>query len=280
MAEVPLVIVDVQRMGPATGGATTGAQGDIQFLRWGTSGGFPIIAFTPSNIYDCYLLTQRAFDLAERFRVPVFLACDKQIVLNRTTVERSAFEDINVRKRNIAPAREDFVPYRFAKPAEVPPMSPFGGPHLVRITTSSHNEYGYLTKKNEDMDLINRHLKAKITAHRDEIAEVKTDLQDGADTLIISYGITAQSVREAIQLLRGEGSKISSLVVLSLWPVPERQVLRAMKGMKRIIVAELNQGQYRREIERLASDAQEIIGVNRIDGGMLSPREILEGGGL
>ena len=159
-------------------------------------------------------------------------------------------------------------------------MSPFGGPHLVRITTSSHNEHGYLTKKNEDMDLINRHLSAKITAHRDEIAEVKIDLQDGADTLIISYGITAQSVREAIHLLREEGSKISSLVVLSLWPVPERQILQAMKGMKRIIIAELNQGQYRREIERLASDAQEIIGVNRLDGGMLSPREILEGGGL
>ena len=184
MAEVPMVIVDVQRMGPATGGATTGAQGDIQFLRWGTSGGFPIIALSPTDIYDCYFLTQRAFDLAERFRVPVFLACDKQIVLNRTTVERSAFEEMNVRERNIAPAREEFVPYRFAEPAEVPPMSPFGGAHLVRVSTSSHDEHGYLTKKNEDMVLINRHLTAKIADHRDEIADVKTDLQDGADTLI------------------------------------------------------------------------------------------------
>ena len=280
MAEVPLVIVDVQRMGPATGGATTGAQSDIQFLRWGTSGGFPIIALSPTNVLDCYRLTQRAFDLAERFRVPVFLACDKQIVLNRTTVESSAFEDIHVRQRDIASAGDEFVPYRFTELAEVPPMSPFGGSHLVRISTSSHDEYGYLTKKNEDMDRINRHLIAKIAAHQDEIVEVKTDLQDGANTLIISYGITAQSVLEANRLLRQGGSKISSLVILSLWPVPERQIERVIKGMNRIIVVESNQGLYRREIERMASDSQEIIGVNRLDGRIFSPGEILESGGL
>ena len=159
-------------------------------------------------------------------------------------------------------------------------MSPFGGPHLVRISTSSHDEYGYLTKNNEDMDRINLHLKAKIAAHREEIAEVKADHQEGADTLIISYGITAQSVLEAIRLLRHEGSKISSLVILSLWPVPEPQILQAIRNMKRIIVAELNQGQYRREIERLASDSQEVIGVNRLDGRIFSPGEILASGGL
>jgi len=280
MAEVPLVIVDVQRMGPATGGATTGAQSDIQFLRWGTSGGFPVIVLSPTDVLDCYRLTQRAFDLAERFRVPVFLACDKQIVLNRTTVESSAFEDINVRQRNFAAVRDEFVPYRFTEPAEVPSMSPFGGPHLVRISTSSHDEYGYLTKNNEDMDRINRHLNAKIAAHREEIAEVKADHQEGADTLIISYGITAQSVLEAIRLLRQGGSKISSLVILSLWPVPELKILRAMRDMKRVIVVELNQGQYQREIERMASDSQEVIGVNRLDGRIFSPGEILASGGL
>lgn len=280
MAEVPMVIVDVQRMGPATGGATTGAQSDIQFLRWGTSGGFPIIALAPTNVQDCYLLIQRAFDLAERFRVPVFLACDKQLVLNRTTVSSSAFENFNVRQRKIAPAGEEFVPYRFADPAVVPPMSPFGGPYLVRMTTSSHDEYGYLTKKNEDMDRLNRHLEAKIEAHREEIAEVRIDAQDGADTLIISYGITAQSVSEAVRLLQQNGSKISSMIILSLWPVPEKQIFQAMRGMKRIIVVELNQGQYRREIERLASDAQEIISVGRVDGRLFSPSEILERGDL
>jgi 2-oxoglutarate ferredoxin oxidoreductase subunit alpha len=130
------------------------------------------------------------------------------------------------------------------------------------------------------MDRINLHLNTKIAAHQEEIAEVKTDHQDGADTLIISYGITAQSVLEAVRLLRQEGSKISSLVILSLWPIPEPQILQAISNMKRIIVAELNQGQYRREIERMASDSQEIIGVNRLDGRIFSPGEILARGGL
>lgn len=280
MAEVPMVIVDVQRMGPATGGATTGSQSDVQFLRWGTPGGFPIIALSPTNVSDCYLFIQRAFDLAERYRLPVFLACDKQIVLNRTTIVSSKFEEINVRQRTIASAKEDFVPYRFIDPEEVPPMSHYGGPHLVRITTSSHDEHGYLTKKNEDMEYINRHLSAKIFANRKEISDVRFDSQDGADTLIISYGITAQSVREAVQTLRQFGSKISSLIVLSLWPVPEQQIRKAIKGVKRIIVVELNQGQYRREVERLANDSQEVIGVNREDGRLISPVEILERGEL
>jgi hypothetical protein len=79
MGEVPLVIVDAQRMGPATGGATTPGQGDVQFVRWGTSGGYPIIALAPDSVASCYSLTLRAFDLAERFRVPVFLLTDKEM---------------------------------------------------------------------------------------------------------------------------------------------------------------------------------------------------------
>src|SRR4030043_1186192 len=94
MGEVPMVIVDVQRMGPATGGATTVAQGDIQFLRWGTSGGYPVIVLSPTNVPECYNLTCRAFDLAERFRVPVFLATDKETALTLATVEMDELEKV------------------------------------------------------------------------------------------------------------------------------------------------------------------------------------------
>src|SRR5512142_3063208 len=87
MGEVPLVIVDVMRLGPATGGATTVSQGDVQFLRWGTSGGFPIIALCPTNAADCFRLVQQAFNLAERFRTPVFLATDKETASAQQTVE-------------------------------------------------------------------------------------------------------------------------------------------------------------------------------------------------
>ena len=78
MGEVPMVIVDCQRMGPATGAATTTAQGDIQFLRWGTSGGYPLIVLCPASVSDCYNLTRKAFDLAERFRLPAQRPCRRR----------------------------------------------------------------------------------------------------------------------------------------------------------------------------------------------------------
>src|SRR4030066_2226651 len=144
MGEVPMVIVDVQRMGPATGGATTVAQGDVQFLRWGTSGGYPVIVLSPTCVAECYSLTRKAFDLAERFRIPVFLATDKETALTLTTVDVETFEQIPVRERKQAAPGQEFVPYRVSAPDEVPPMSPIGGAHIVRFTTSTHDEPGQL----------------------------------------------------------------------------------------------------------------------------------------
>ncbi len=279
MGEVPMVIVDVQRMGPATGAATTGAQSDIQFLRWGTSGGFPVIVLAPTNVADCYNLTLRAFDLAERFRTPVFLATDKETALTRATVDLEAYETIPVKGREMADPAGEFVPSRVSHPSQVPPFSPFGGPHLLRFTTSSHDEHGFITKDPDALQKLNHHLFAKIDAHREEIALVQSDLQAGAETLIVSYGITAQAAREAVQAIRGTGQKVSSLILHTLWPVPETALRKALSTVKRVLVPELNFGQYRREIERLASPRQEVIGINQVDGTLISPHEIIQRGG-
>lgn len=275
MGEVPMVIIDVQRMGPATGGATTVAQGDVQFLRWGTSGGYPVIVLAPTNVLECYSLTFKAFDLAERFRAPVFLATDKETALTLATVESGSFEPVPVRSRPLAPAHGEFVPYRTSSLEEVPPMSSMGGPYVVRFTTSTHDEYGQLTKIPAKVERLNRRLAAKIEAFSTEINLVKADLQAGAETLVISYGITAMAVQEAVAQARARGDTISYLILYSLWPVPEEPLAAAIQQHERVIVPELNLGQYRREIERMAKSGQEIIGVNRVDGGLISPVEIL-----
>lgn len=280
MGEVPLVIVDVQRMGPATGGATTVAQGDIQFLRWGTSGGYPLIVLAPTDIADCYNLTRRAFDLAERFRVPVFLATDKETVASSATVALDAYQNIPVRERALAASGNGFTPYRYDPVDGVPPMAHFHGPHIVRFTGSSHDERGYLSKKPRDVGALNRHLAAKIDDRAGEIALVEADLQDGAETLIISYGITALSAAEAVRKCRASGRRISRLTLRTLWPVPEAAIERALDGVRRVIVPELNLGQYRREIERVACGRVEIAGVNRVDGELIAPDAILAEGGL
>lgn len=282
MGEVPMVIVDCQRMGPATGGATTGAQGDIQFLRWGTSGGYPLIVLSPTNVPECYSLTRRAFDLAERFRVPVILATNKETVLTSTTVNIDSYEEVPMRKRPILSEDEDFHLYEYEdhRLSDVVPMAHFGGHHVVRFTTSSHDKWGYLCKNPDVVRRLNRHLASKIEDHVDEIATVKADMQEGAETLIISYGITARSAAEAVKKARQRGIRVSALTVYSLWPVPERQIRNAMAGAKRVVVAELNLGQYWREIERLARAEQDVIGVNLVSGELLDPEEILKRGDI
>ncbi len=280
MGEVPMVIVDVQRMGPATGGATTVGQGDIQFLRWGTSGGYPVIVLSPTNVPECYNLTCRAFDLAERFRVPVFLATDKETALTLATVDVEEFIPYPVRDRIGMPIEGEFVPYRVTTPDEVPLMSPYGGEHILRFTTSTHDESGQLTKDPEKVRKLNERLAAKVETHVDEISMVKADMQTEAQTLIISHGVAVRSVEEAVIQARKKGRKVSALSILSLWPVPEKAIKAALQGIHKVIVPELNLGQYRLEVERLAADGIEIIGVNRVDGELISPEEILAQGGL
>jgi 2-oxoglutarate ferredoxin oxidoreductase subunit alpha len=301
MGEVPLVIVDAQRMGPATGGATTPGQGDVQFARWGTSGGYPIIALAPGSVAECYSLTLRAFDLAERFRVPVFLLTDKEIFASMATVDLDAYEYPPVRERMPAPAlpadtpglrpEETFLPWRADPIDRPPPFSPFGGPHIVRFTGSSHDEHGMLTKDPATVGRLNEHLWRKIEDHVAEVDLARPDLQSGASTLWIAYGITARAMAEAVQIARAAGHVVSALAVQTLWPVPEQSILDGLcdpdcgTAIERVIVAEMNLGDFRREVERVVyrwaaasrQRAPEVIGINRVDGELITPEAFLRG---
>ena len=307
MGEVPLVIVDVQRMGPATGGATTAAQGDAQFIRWCTSGGYPVIVLCPATVADCYTLTLCAFDLAERFRCPVFLLADKEVASTMDTVDMGSVSPVAVRERATAPNECLYLPCDYPSADQNVPMSPFGGPHLLRFTTSTHDERGYLTKDPDKVERLNRHLIAKIEEHAHEIERVRIDAhpEENADVLLVSYGITARAMDEAVRQARGAGRAVSALTLLSLWPLPERALREAMRGIRQVVVAELNDGQIRREVERLACGGAHVagahvtgahvasahvasahvagahvVGVHRLDGELITPGQILDTGGL
>lgn len=298
MGEVPLVIVDVQRLGPATGGATTVGQGDVQFVRWGTAGGYPVIVLAPSSIPECYSLTLTAFDLAERFRCPVFLLTDKELDLTLGTVDVDAYRDPP--KVRVRPAREGLfgdgksdgegesggghvAPYRYEPPDGVPPLGHYGDEDVIRFTGSTHDEEARITKDPATVGALNRHLVAKIEEHRDEIERVTVDLEPGATTLWLSYGITAGAMREAVGAARRDGRRVSAVTVQSLWPVPETALGSALAGIERVVVAELNPGLYRREIERLVASAParggaapEVTGLHRLDGELIAPEQFLE----
>jgi 2-oxoglutarate ferredoxin oxidoreductase subunit alpha len=157
----------------------------------------------------------------------------------------------------------------------VPALARYGDGRLLRFTGSTHDERAFITKDPGTVDRLNQHLIAKIEAHRDEIEMAATDLEPGADTLFLSFGVTAGAMREAVIAARHDGRRVSALTVQSLWPVPETAVGRALAGVSRVVVAELNQGQYRREIERLAG-GREVLGLHRIDGELIEPARFLE----
>jgi 2-oxoglutarate ferredoxin oxidoreductase subunit alpha len=300
MGEVPLVIVDAQRMGPATGGATTAAQGDVQFVRWGTSGGYPIIALAPSSVAECYGLTLRAFDLAEYFRIPVFLLTDKELFLSISAVEISSYERAPVRERAYAPAlpagtpglrsEETFLPWRF-DPIDRPPLfSSYGGKHIVRFTGSSHDEHGMLTQDPAVVGRLNEHLWRKIEDHRSEIEFVSPDLQPEAATLLVSYGVTARAMAEAVRVSRTRDRRVSALTIQTVWPVPEDGILDVLCNpgchaeIRRVVVGELNLGDFKREVERVvhgwaartSRPAPEIVGLSRVDGELITPGQFIE----
>jgi 2-oxoglutarate ferredoxin oxidoreductase subunit alpha len=280
MGETPLVIVNVQRQGPATGSATKGAEGDVLFTRWVTSGGLPVIVLSPATVAETFELTYRAFNLAERFRVPVFLLTNKETGLTRESVDLDAIDLPPLVERRKADPRQAYLPHDFEEPSEVPPISDFGAEQIARFTTSTHDKAGYLTASPAVIQEMIDHYTAKVEAAAADIAYVKDDPQEGAEILVLSYGVVSRSAAAAVRAARANGVKVSSLTLQTLYPVPEAAIRRALRGIEKVVVPEMNMGQYRLEVERLAPDGAEVVGVNKMDTTLISPAEIAERGGL
>ncbi len=274
MAEVPCVIVDVQRGGPSTGLATKVGQGDVHQVRWGSHGGYPVIALAPSTVAETLELTIEAFNLAEKYRVPVFLMTDKTVGHLREDVDIDAYKDYPIVNRKVAPANEEFLPYRAEKMTDVPAMSPYGGPHLVRASSTTHDQYGRPTSVPEKITAKNERLYRKVEDNADDICRCDSDIQPGADTLVVSFGISARSGMQAVVDARKAGKKVNFLKLMTLWPFPEKAVLEAAKGVKRIVVPELNWGQVVREVERIIDSNIEVVPINKTNGTLIDPEEI------
>lgn len=273
--EIPLVIVDVQRLGPSTGSATRGADGDIQFLRWGNSGGLPVIVLAPVDVRDCYTLTLHAFNLAEQYRCPVFIASNKEIALTRESVDLDRLELPAPVTRLSAPPGVEVLPFQLPAGSDVPYFQAIGGDQLARQTSSTHGEDGYITVNPSVIgDAIER-LERKLVAAVQSFTYYESDEDDGADTLIIAYGVTARAAREAISRLRAAGRAISLLVVKTLYPVPEEMLRLSIARVRKVVVVEMNLGQYVLEIERIAGQVP-VHRYGRMDGELISPAKIME----
>ena len=272
--EIPIVIINVMRQGPSTGSATRGADSDVQFMRWGCSGGLPVIVLAPADVSDCFTLTVRAFNLAERFRCPVFVASNKEIGMTSQTVDMERIEKPPIIDRTLHESGP-FLPFKVNQGEDVPSFLPIGGPVLVRQTSSTHGPAGYITTDPSEIQAGVERLQRKIEANIESFSYFDLEEKKGARTLIVSYGITAGAARAAAELSEERNVPISHLVLKTLWPVPEQVLLSAAEGMERILVVEMNLGQYLQEVRRVLCN-QRVDFYGKMSGQLISPREIME----
>ena len=274
MTETPVVIALVQRLGPSTGGATQGAQGDIFLAEFSTSGGYTIPVFAPSNAAECYELTQQAFNWSERLRSPVVLLTDKEVGMTTEVVDDAALAKLSPVERSWADAKAPFAAYDIERAEEVPGFAPVGGGVKVTVTGSAHDRRGRLRKVSPEVVEMLIHLQRKIDAHAAEMALARPDLDPDASCLLVSYGITARAAREAVGVLRKEGFPISFLQIQTLFPVPAEALHWATAGVRTAFVAEENlTGQYRTVLAPLLA-GKRLLGINKV-GSMISPDEII-----
>ncbi len=274
-SEIPVVIVDVMRLGPSTGSATRGADGDVQFLRWGSSGGLPVIVLAPTGAADCFSLTVHAFNLAERYRCPVFLASNKELALTREALDWERLERPPLVERRVPGPGEAPLPFAPPPGSDVPWFLPIGGPEASRQTSSTHGEDGFITTDPAVIAAQLARLTRKLEAGVGDFSFHEWQPAEGADTVVVTYGVTARAARQACRALNRSGHPTSLLVLKTLWPVPGELLRRCAAGHRRVVVVEMNLGQYVREVERLLPG----VGVEfygQMDGRLIRPGQIEE----
>lgn len=272
-SEIPLVIVDVQRLGPSTGSATRGADSDIQFLRWGTSAGLPVIVLAPRDALDCYVLTVHAFNFAETYRCPVFIASNKEIGMTRESVDLDAVRLPAVVSRAMYEG-DTYQPFA-AGEGQAPPFLPIGGPTLVRQTSSTHGPDGFITIDPEIIAANQQRLRDKILSAEESLTLYDETRREGADTLVISYGVTSRAVEDACAAMAREGHPVSTLSLKTLWPVPKKLIAEKIGAYRKVVVIEMNLGQYVEEIKKLVPPS-DLVFYGQMNGLLISPQKIME----
>ena len=272
ITETPVVVVNVQRGGPSTGLPTHPAQGDVMQSRWGTHGDHPIIVVAPSSVEECFTETVRAFNLAERFRTPVVILSDEVIAHLREAVALPRREELEVVERaRPEPGREGYLPFQ-AGPGGVPVIADLGSGYRFHITGLVHDETGFPSEEPGVVRALLDRLHAKLENNLTEIVRYEEHFLEGARAGIVAFGCTARSAYGAAQEGRRRGLPVGLFKLLTLWPFPEEEIGALGKRM-RLLVPELNRGQLAREVERVAGD---VVRLNRYDGELISPRDILE----
>lgn len=276
IAEIPMVIVNVQRVGPSTGQPTSPAQGDVMQARWGTHGDHPIIALTPSSVPECFDLTIKAYELSEKYRIPVILLLDEVIGHMRERIDLpDSYDEIIKPQRKLPKVTPK--EYKAYKPDEdlVPAMAPFGTGYRWHVTGLVHDEYGFPNGSAAATKECLDRLHAKINNNLEDIVLYENYCMDDAEIAVIAYGGSARTAYAAVDAARTKGIKVGLFRPITMWPFPENQVKEIAGQVKNILVAEMNFGQYVREVERAVAGKVPVTLHAKYNNEAITPDELL-----
>ncbi|MCP4548173.1 MAG: 2-oxoacid:acceptor oxidoreductase subunit alpha [bacterium] len=274
MLETPCVIVNVMRGGPSTGLPTMVGQADVMQARWGSHGDYEIIALAPQSPQEAFTLMIDAFNLAERYRLPVMVMLDECIGHMTEKVVIPEACEIEIRPRRISTKEKgEYLPYEIGADM-VPDMAHAGEGHRYHITGLTHDERGYPAMDAEVHDKLVRRLCDKVREQADDIIMLDEDGMDGAEIVLISYGITSRVARASIEATRAAGIKVGSLRLQTLWPFPEKRIGELAGKVKAFVVPEVNYGQISLEVERCAAGRAQTLLVPHMGGGVHDPAVI------
>jgi 2-oxoglutarate ferredoxin oxidoreductase subunit alpha len=274
LCEVPVVVINVQRVGPSTGMPTSPAQGDVMQARWGTHGDHPIIALAPGNVNECYELTFKAFELSERYRVPVFVLTDEVIGHMREKVVLPDQAKIKPFRRARPDGRAGYKPYAADPDGGVPLMASYGEGYRFHVTGLFHDESGRPSNKAEVADVLMRRLARKIDKNAEALADYATESLEDCEVAVVSFGSSAMSALSAVRRARREGIKAGMLRIRTLWPFPQTIVASLASHAKRVIVPEMNLGQMALEVERVVGCQVPVTRLGKVNGELFHPEEI------
>ena len=274
MTETPCVFINVQRAGPSTGLPTQPAQGDMMQAKWGSHGDYEIIALCPNSPQECFDLTIKAFNLSEEYRVPVFLMTDECVGHMTERVVIPPADKIGIFPRRYYTGNsEDYLPYK-ADGDLVPPIIKAGDGYKVHVTGLTHDERGYPSMTVTTQEKLVHRLINKIKLNANKIIEYKEDEVEGADVVVVTYGITSRVAIPAIQKAREEGIKVGHLRLIVVWPFPEERIKELAGKIKSFVVPEINYGQIVLEVERVSEGKTKVISVPHGGGTVHNPDDI------
>lgn len=274
MLEIPFVIINIQRGGPSTGVPTRTGQADMMQARWGSQGDYEVITLSPDSPQESFDFTIEAFNLAEKYRVPVILMSDECVghMTEKVVIPKADKIEVEPRRWYKGP-KDKYVPFKPDKDL-VPPMVKAGDGYKLFLSALTHNEQGYPTENIKDSST--RRLVDKIRLNADDIIKIKEDGLENAEVIVISYGITSRVAYRAIEQARKSGIKVGNLRLITVWPFPDKKITELGKKVKGFVVPEINYGQVVFEVERCVHGNANIILVPHGGASVHNPNDILD----